>query len=285
MIKQHPIAFGISAVAHIALFAAVLFADFDSPKPEPVVMADLVFPAEQRDPEPKAPKPAAPKPEKPMPPEPKVDNNQAKAEADAKAAREAEAKAKQAAEAKAKQEAEDKKAAEKLEKQREEERKQEALEAEKKRLEAEKKLKEELKKKQEEEKRLAQEAQEKARKQAEAKRLAEALAREEAARKQSKALEVYQQDLVGHVYNLWTPPVDLGPKTVGESREYQCLATLTQDPTGQITKLDVSKCRRDVSDRVADSVYQALLDASPLPVPADPALFSPTVTIVFSPQY
>ncbi len=62
----------------------------------------------------------------------------------------------------------------------------------------------------------------------------------------------------------------------------KCTVHITQVPGGVVTKVSVSGCNGD--DAVRQSVETAAYRASPLPAPADPALFDPNIDVTFAPD-
>ena len=62
----------------------------------------------------------------------------------------------------------------------------------------------------------------------------------------------------------------------------KCTVHITQVPGGVVTKVSVTGCNGD--DSVRQSVETAAYRASPLPAPADPALFDPNIDVTFAPD-
>jgi colicin import membrane protein len=57
---------------------------------------------------------------------------------------------------------------------------------------------------------------------------------------------------------------------------------VTQVPGGAVTDARVGECNGD--EAVRESIVRAVFRASPLPAPADPALFERRLTMVFAPD-
>jgi colicin import membrane protein len=62
----------------------------------------------------------------------------------------------------------------------------------------------------------------------------------------------------------------------------RCTVHITQVPGGVVTHVSVTGCNGD--DSVRQSVETAAYRASPLPAPADPALFDPNIDVTFAPD-
>lgn len=62
----------------------------------------------------------------------------------------------------------------------------------------------------------------------------------------------------------------------------ECELSVTQIPGGQVTDVRIGNCPAD--DAVRRSIEAAVLRASPLPMPANPALFDRNLRFVFKPQ-
>ncbi len=187
------------------------------------------------------------------------------------------------AEQKIKQEEEKKRLAEVKRKQEAEKKRLEALEAKKA---AEKKRLAELeKKKKAEEKRLA-ELEVKRKKEAEAKRKAaeEAKAKRDAELQRQRAVEQrrlqslrneYTAMIKQHVERYWRRPPSAVPGL-------SCTVKVKQIPGGEVISARVDVCNGDLV--VHRSIEAAVLRASPLPVPPDPALFDRNLVFNFAPR-
>jgi colicin import membrane protein len=62
----------------------------------------------------------------------------------------------------------------------------------------------------------------------------------------------------------------------------ECVITVTQTPGGTVTAAKVGRCNGD--ETVRQSIEAAVLRASPLPLPSDPALFERELVITFRPD-
>jgi colicin import membrane protein len=91
----------------------------------------------------------------------------------------------------------------------------------------------------------------------------------------SPAREPYLARLASRIQNAWTKPPSAGTGL-------DCLVTITQIPGGEVTSAHVTQCNGDAAAR--QSIENAVLKASPLPSPSDPALFERTLVIHFHPE-
>ncbi len=103
------------------------------------------------------------------------------------------------------------------------------------------------------------------------------LAEEErvAAVRASGQMQQYRVQLMAQIERAWKRPPSAAPGV-------QCDVRVTQVPGGVVTRVQVTRCNGDES--VRQSVENAVFGASPLPQPADPALFERTFTITFRPD-
>ncbi len=167
-----------------------------------------------------------------------------------------------------------------------EKKQKEALEA--KRAAEEKKRIEQEKKKEAEKRRLAEEAKRKKEKEAieaEAKRKAEEekIKREAELQRQRVAEQRRLQSLRGeyinmiaqHVERYWRRPPSAKPGL-------SCTVKVKQIPGGEVISARVDICNGDLV--VHRSIEAAVLRASPLPVPPDPALFDRNLEFTFKPR-
>lgn len=170
--------------------------------------------------------------------------------------------------------AERKAAAEKAERERKEKERRE-----KERVAREKAEKE--KAEQAERERLAQqkaeqERAEKARRQREDELSAQLAAEERrAAARSSSAMAQYIGQIANKIERSWLRPAGVRPGL-------ECELRVTQIPGGTVTGVKVARCNADEAVRL--SVEAAVLRASPLPEPPDPALFERELVVTFRPD-
>lgn len=169
------------------------------------------------------------------------------------------------------------------------ERKAAAAKAERERREKERKEKERLaREKAEKEKaekaereRLAQQKAEqeradKARQQREDELSAQLAAEERrAAARSSSAMAQYIGQIANKIERNWLRPPGVKPGL-------ECELRVTQIPGGTVTGVKVTRCNADEAVRL--SVEAAVLRASPLPTPSDPALFERELVVTFRPD-
>ena len=237
-----------------------------------------------------APDPTPPQAEEPPPepqPEPPPPDNSAELErqkAEAEAARVAEerrvAAQREAAEREARQEterqaqekaAQEKAAREKAEREKAEKEKVERDKAEKERLAREKAERE----KQEKDRQLKAEA-ERARIARETELNAQLAAEERiAAARASGKMAEYVGMITRAIESRWIRPPNAKPGL-------DCEVRVTQVPGGVVTAAQVVRCNGDES--VRQSIEAAVLRASPLPQPSDPALFERNLVVTFRPD-
>ena len=85
----------------------------------------------------------------------------------------------------------------------------------------------------------------------------------------------YYARLQAQVIRAWRKPPSAVPGT-------DCRVEVTQSPGGEVLSATVTQCNGDAA--VRESIESALLRASPLPAPPDPALFHRGVTFEFKPD-
>lgn len=229
-------------------------------------------------PEPAPPQVAEPQPEPPPPPDNSAELERQKVEAEA--ARVAEerrvAAQREAAERESKQEAErqaqEKTAREKVEREKAEKEKAEREKAEKERLAREKAERD----KQEKERQLKADA-ERARTTREAELNAQLAAEERiAAARASGKMAEYVGMITRAIESKWIKPASVKPGL-------ECEVRVTQAPGGVVITAQVVRCNGDES--VRQSIEAAVLRASPLPQPSDPALFERNLVVTFRPDH
>ncbi|HYJ40878.1 MAG TPA: cell envelope integrity protein TolA [Steroidobacteraceae bacterium] len=120
-------------------------------------------------------------------------------------------------------------------------------------------------------------AEEKARqaRQAELQRALEAEERGNAMRNSDEANRWHAQ-IIARVTRAWIKPPSAQPGI-------SCIVSVTQVPGGEVTAVNVNSC--SINDAaLRESVEAAVLRASPLPPPPDPALFERNLELTFAPQ-
>jgi colicin import membrane protein len=85
----------------------------------------------------------------------------------------------------------------------------------------------------------------------------------------------YVAQLQARIQRAWIRPPSA---TVG----LDCLVQVTQVPGGEVTSAQVTQCNGDSAAR--QSIENAVYRASPLPSPADPALFMKSFSFHFHPD-
>jgi colicin import membrane protein len=98
--------------------------------------------------------------------------------------------------------------------------------------------------------------------------------RAEAARN-SGQMNQYIAQITAKIERSWTRPVSAQPGL-------NCEVRVTQVPGGTVTAVQVGRCNGDES--VRQSIETAVLKASPLPPPSDPALFERILVVTFKPD-
>jgi colicin import membrane protein len=119
-------------------------------------------------------------------------------------------------------------------------------------------------------------AEEKARlaREAELRRSLEAEARGNAIRNSDEAAR-WQAQIVARITRAWIRPPSARPGI-------SCIVSVTQVPGGEVTAVKVNSCSIDDA-ALRESVEAAVLRASPLPAPPDPALFERNLELTFAP--
>lgn len=210
------------------------------------------------EPEPPPPEPEPPPPEDQGPPSPTPEEIQQREQEERRVQEERIAlekkqqEEKEAAERQAREEAERK-------------RQQEQREAEQKRIADQKRKAEEKRKADEEKARAARESE-----------LRKSLEEEERlnALRSSSAMVSWVQQIANRIQRAWLRPPSARPGI-------DCVVHVTQVPGGAVTSVKVGECNGDAA--VRQSIEDAVLRASPLPPPPDPALFERDLDIRFRP--
>lgn len=270
-----------SVLLHGAVIGALAYGFYtykQRPKPVPtlaiegtVVSDKDLSPAQpQTKPQPPPPKPEPPPPEPVVedaaPPPPEDTERQKKEAEEAQAKLEEQRKAEEARVALEQQQAEEKAAAEqKAREEAEKKRQQDEREAEAKRVAEAKKKAEEKRKA--EEARLAAERENELRKSLEAEERVNAL-------RSSSAMQSWLGQIAARIQRAWLRPPSAKPGL-------DCMVYVTQVPGGAVTDVRVGECNGDGA--VRESIQAAVLRASPLPPPPDPALFDRNLEIRFVP--
>jgi colicin import membrane protein len=96
-----------------------------------------------------------------------------------------------------------------------------------------------------------------------------------AAARSGAAGQQYIRQIAAQIERSWKRPA-------GATAGTQCEVRVTQAQGGTVTKVEVGRCNRD--ETVRQSIEDAVYRASPLPQPADPALFDRNLTITFRPE-
>lgn len=96
-----------------------------------------------------------------------------------------------------------------------------------------------------------------------------------AAARNSSLMQQYVAQITARIERAWIRPASA---TVG----LKCEVRVTQVPGGAVTGVQVGRCNGDES--VRQSIEAAVLRASPLPEPSDPALFERILVINFEPR-
>jgi colicin import membrane protein len=145
--------------------------------------------------------------------------------------------------------------------------------AERKRQEDAKKKAEE-KRKAEEAKRKADEEKARAAREADLRKSLEAEERLNSLRS-SSAMTSWVAQIANRIQRAWIRPPSARPGI-------DCVVHVTQVPGGSVTSVKVGDCNGDAA--VRQSIEDAVIRASPLPPPPDPALFERELDIRFKPQ-
>ena len=92
----------------------------------------------------------------------------------------------------------------------------------------------------------------------------------------SSAANNWHAAIVQRIQNAWKPPASAQPGV-------ECIVLVSQVPGGVVTSASVQSC--NVNDEaIRQSVVNAVLNASPLPEPPDPALFERNLKLIFAPK-
>lgn len=243
-----------------SVVTAEQLAGMSRPAPEPVIeepLPEAILPELEPEPE--------PLPEEPLPPEEDPAVLQAQAEAERVAEERRVAEAQQAAERKAREDA----AREQAERERREKERVAREKAEQEKAERERVARENA-----ERQRRERELAERNRREAE---LAAQLAvedRREAVRGSALANQ-YKAQIEAKIMRAWRKPPSALPGLVCEVR-------VTQVQGGAVAGVQIGRCNGD--EAVRQSVEAAVLRASPLPAPPDPALFERELIVTFRPE-
>ncbi|MGB5738154.1 MAG: cell envelope integrity protein TolA [Woeseia sp.] len=154
-----------------------------------------------------------------------------------------------------------------------ERKKREEAELEKQRLEAEKKRAEEVARQRAENERKRKEAEEAERKRRLASELAEEARRLDAM--ESGEMAQYLYAIQQKIQRNWVQPASAHPGI-------ECVALVRQLPGGEVVGVQFASCNGDAS--VQRSIEAAIYKASPLPQPANPALFDRNLRITVKPE-
>ena len=92
---------------------------------------------------------------------------------------------------------------------------------------------------------------------------------------QAGLLARYKAEITGRVQRAWIRP----PTAKAGLR---CIVHVTQVPGGTVTGAQVGECNADAA--VRQSIKDAVMRASPLPLPPDPSLFDRNLTLEFAPD-
>ena len=260
-------AFALSLLLHSCIVAAAVFGWFTwKHKPPPAqtlaIEATVVDARTLSTPAPPTPQPEPPPPEPVPEPEPQPEEQGPPKPDPAVIEKKLE---------------EERLAAEKLEQEKLQQEKveQERLEAEKKKAAADKLAAEKraAEKKKADEAAAKKAAEEKAR-EAELRRSLEAEERANAMRNSAEAARWHAQ-IVARIQRAWLKPASAQPGI-------ECIVSVTQVPGGEVTAVKVISCNGGDA-ALRESVETAVLRASPLPSPPDPALFERNLELTFAP--
>jgi colicin import membrane protein len=119
-------------------------------------------------------------------------------------------------------------------------------------------------------------AQERRRQQAESELQAQIAAEAEAnAAREAGLLDQYLRMIESRIKQHWNRPLSARPGL-------DCVVRVVQLPTGDVVSATVASCNGD--EAVRRSIERAVMDASPLPRPPNPALFERNVNVNFRPE-
>jgi hypothetical protein len=85
----------------------------------------------------------------------------------------------------------------------------------------------------------------------------------------------YMGQIDARIERAWTKPA-----TLAGHESFACRVSVLQDAVGNVRAVDLEQCTGD--SRWQQSLVRAIQSASPLPAPPDPAVFTPTLRLVFS---
>jgi colicin import membrane protein len=126
------------------------------------------------------------------------------------------------------------------------------------------------------ERRAREEAEQRRRQQAESDLQQQlALEAERNAARDAGLLDQYTRMLENKIKQHWDRPLSARPGI-------DCVVTVVQLPTGDVVSARVASCNGD--DAVRRSIERAVMDASPLPKPPNPALFERNLNVTFQPD-
>jgi len=92
---------------------------------------------------------------------------------------------------------------------------------------------------------------------------------------QSGVTDKYRALIEAHIYRYWNRPPSARPGI-------ECALTITQAPGGVVLTVNIGACNGDAVMR--QSIENAVLRASPLPLPPDPRAFERVVILQFKPR-
>lgn len=134
----------------------------------------------------------------------------------------------------------------------------------------------EQREREEAQKRAAAEAERKRREQAEAELQAQlAIEAERNAARAAGQLDQYIRMIENKIKQHWNRPLSARPGL-------DCVVRVVQLPTGDVVSATVASCNGD--EAVRRSIERAVMDASPLPKPPNPALFERNLNVNFRPE-
>jgi colicin import membrane protein len=96
-----------------------------------------------------------------------------------------------------------------------------------------------------------------------------------AAARASGKMDQYVAQITARIESKWIRPPSARPGL-------ECEVSVTQAPGGTVVSARVTRCNGD--DAVRESIAAAVLRASPLPLPADAALFERNLVVTFRPK-
>lgn len=277
----------LSVLLHLLLAAGIVGIWWWNRSPEPAgerlaLTATVVDAQPSKTVPPPAPEPVTePAPASEPEPAPPQEDADAKAREEAEARKAEELHVAEERRLAAEQEAAERQAREKAQREKAEKDKAEKEKADREKAERERLAREQAEKekaerdKQERERRAKAEA-EKARAAREAQLNAQLAAEERlAAARASGQMAQYISQITSRIERAWIRPPSA---TAG----LECEVRVTQVPGGAVTAVQVGRCNGD--EAVRQSIEAAVYRASPLPQPADAALFERTLVVTFKPD-